>query len=64
MLSHVLKTLHGFEHTEPKNIDAEDYYRLVLNVRGIAINRPENLSNFELLYCEGNSKTKSICEIR
>jgi len=54
MLSHILKTLHGFERTEPKNIDAEDYYRLVLNVRGIAINRPENLSNFELLYCEGN----------
>jgi len=54
MLSYVLKTLHNFEHTEPKNIDAEAYYRLVLNVRGIAIKRPESISNFEHLYSEGN----------
>lgn len=60
MLSYVLKTLHIFERTEPKNIDAEAYYKLVLNVRGIATNRPEYVSNFKHLYCEGNIEKKKI----
>lgn len=35
--------------TDPKNvetIDAENYYRLVMIVRGIAVARPQNLVKF------------------
>lgn len=54
MLTYILQTLHDFEHEDPKNMDAEAYYRLVLITRGIAVNRPQNLSNFEFIQHEGN----------
>lgn len=56
MLSYVLQTLRDFERQDPKNLDAEAYYRLVLNTRGIAVSRPQNLYNFEFTHHEGNKK--------
>lgn len=54
MLTYILQTLNTLEQEDSKNIDAEAYYRLVLIIRGIAICRPQNLSNFELIQNEGN----------
>lgn len=59
MLSYILQTLHDFEREDPKVLDAEAYYRLVLNTRGIAVKRPQNLYNFEFTQHEGNIKKKS-----
>ncbi|XP_050533339.1 E3 ubiquitin-protein ligase UBR4 [Daktulosphaira vitifoliae] len=47
MLCHIMKVLQEFEKNDPKTMDAEAYYRMVLIIRGIVINRPQNLSNFE-----------------
>jgi hypothetical protein len=54
MLNYILQSLHDLEQ-EDKNIDAEAYYRLVLITRGIAVSRPQNLSNFEFTQNEGNA---------
>lgn len=54
MLTYILRTLHDFEHEDPKNIDAEAYYRLVLLTRGITDCRPQNLCSFEFADHEGN----------
>lgn len=54
MLTYILQTLCDFERTDPKNMDAEAYYRLVLITRGITVSRPQNLSNFEFTLNEGN----------
>lgn len=48
MLIYILQTLHNFELTDPKNLDAEAFYRLVLIIRGITVNRPQNLFNLKL----------------
>lgn len=54
MLTYILQTLNNFEREDPKNMDAEAYYRLVLITRGIAMSRPQNLSNFEFIQQQGN----------
>lgn len=54
MLTYILQTLSDFERKDPKNMDAEAYYRFVLNTRGIAVSRPQHLSNFEFTLNEGN----------
>lgn len=56
MLTYIFQTLHNFEREDPKNMDAEVYYRLVLITRGIAVCRPQNLSNFEFTQQEGSKK--------
>lgn len=48
MLIYILQTLHSFERMDPKNLDAEAFYRLVLITRGIAVSRPQHLFNFKL----------------
>jgi len=53
MLTYILRTLHDFEREDPKNMDAEAYYRLVLITRGITVSRPQHLSNFAYIHCEG-----------
>jgi len=53
MLNYILQTLHNFEREDPKNMDAEAYYRLVLITRGITVSRPQHLSNFEYTHLEG-----------
>lgn len=54
MLTYILQTLSDFEREDPKNMDAEAYYRLVLITRGITVSRPQHLSNFEFTLNEGN----------
>jgi len=56
MLTYIYQTLHDFEREDPKNMDAEAYYRLVLITRGITVSRPQHLSNFEFTHHEGISK--------
>ncbi|XP_014236597.1 protein purity of essence isoform X3 [Trichogramma pretiosum] len=47
LLSHVMDVLKLMRETEdPNDIDAENFYRLVLIVRGIAVTRPHNLHKF------------------
>lgn len=47
MLTHVLDTLKAMRETEdPCDIDAENFYRLVMIVRSIAVTRPQNLHKF------------------
>ncbi|KAF5296758.1 hypothetical protein FQR65_LT10159 [Abscondita terminalis] len=49
LLQHVLEGLIAMTEMDPKNysdIDAENYYRLVMIVRGMAISRPQNLVKF------------------
>lgn len=53
MLTYIFQTLCDFEREDPKNMDAEVYYRLVLITRGITVSRPQHLSNFEYNNCEG-----------
>lgn len=53
MLTYIFQTLHDFEREDPKNMDAEAYYRLVLITRGITVCRPQSLSNFESTYHQG-----------
>lgn len=60
MLSYILQTLHDFEREDPKNLDAEAYYRLVLNTRGIAVSRPQNLYNFEFTQHDEGKKKKYL----
>ncbi|VVC25973.1 Hypothetical protein CINCED_3A011321 [Cinara cedri] len=48
ILIYTLQTLHSFLNTDPKNLDAEAFYRLVLITRGIAVSRPDNLFNLKL----------------
>lgn len=48
MLIYILQTLHNFELMDPKNLDAEAFYRLVLIIRGITVSRPQNLFNLKL----------------
>lgn len=48
-MQHVLQSLNEMIEIDPKNysnIDAENYYRLVLIIRSIAIARPQNLVKF------------------
>lgn len=54
MLNYILNNLNALERSSAKYIDAEAYYRLVLITRGIAVSRPQNLSNFEFTLHEGN----------
>lgn len=47
LLTHVLDTLKSMQNLEdPSDIDAENYYRLILIVRSIAVSRPQNLKKF------------------
>ncbi|XP_046612558.1 E3 ubiquitin-protein ligase UBR4 isoform X2 [Neodiprion virginianus] len=47
LLLHVLESLKAMrEIGDPRNIDAENFYRLVLIVRSIAVARPYNLAKF------------------
>ncbi|CAB0040844.1 unnamed protein product, partial [Trichogramma brassicae] len=47
LLSHVMDVLKLMRETEdPNDIDAENFYRLVLIVRSIAVTRPHNLHKF------------------
>ncbi|KAB0801611.1 hypothetical protein PPYR_03797 [Photinus pyralis] len=49
LLQHVLEELISMTEMHPKNyanIDAENYYRLVMIVRGMAVTRPQNLVKF------------------
>ncbi|XP_026807089.1 E3 ubiquitin-protein ligase UBR4 isoform X1 [Rhopalosiphum maidis] len=66
MLNYILKTLHNFERDDPKNMDAEAYYRLVLITRGITVSRPQHLSNFEYTHHEGldynNEQSPQWCQ--
>lgn len=51
MLSHVLESLKSMrEANDPADIDAENFYRLVLIVRAIAVSRPHNLAKFAEQY--------------
>lgn len=64
MLTYILQTLHNFEREDPKNMDPEAYYRLVLITRGIAVSRPQNLSNFEFIQQEGNLRTSEFTNLK
>ncbi|KAJ8682718.1 hypothetical protein QAD02_018510 [Eretmocerus hayati] len=47
LLTHVLDSLRVMRETEdPCDIDAENFYRLILIVRGVAVTRPHNLYKF------------------
>nr|XP_012152236.1 PREDICTED: protein purity of essence isoform X3 [Megachile rotundata] len=47
LLSHVLDSLKSMrEVNDARDIDAENYYRLVLIVRSISVSRPQNLAKF------------------
>ncbi|XP_051158982.1 E3 ubiquitin-protein ligase UBR4 isoform X2 [Leptopilina boulardi] len=47
LLSHVLDSLSSMQKiNDPRDIDAENFYRLVLIVRNIAVARPNNLAKF------------------
>ncbi|XP_033353689.1 E3 ubiquitin-protein ligase UBR4 isoform X5 [Bombus vosnesenskii] len=47
LLSHVLESLKSMRELEDtRDIDAENFYRLVLIVRSISISRPQNLAKF------------------
>ncbi|KYM95161.1 E3 ubiquitin-protein ligase UBR4 [Cyphomyrmex costatus] len=51
LLSHVLESLKSMrEANDPADIDAENFYRLVLIVRAIAVSRPHNLAKFAEQY--------------
>lgn len=51
LLSHVLESLKSMrEADDPADIDAENFYRLVLIVRAIAVSRPHNLAKFAEQY--------------
>lgn len=66
LLTHVLESLKQMRDTsDPRDIDAENFYRLVLIVRGIAIARPSNLAKFTQQFCAksvdlGSSKYTSL----
>lgn len=48
-MQHVLQNLNEMIEIDPKchaNIDAENYYRLILIIRSIAVTRPQNLVKF------------------
>jgi len=53
MLTYILQSLLDLEREDPKIMDAEAYYRLVLITRGITVCRPQHLSNFERTHHEG-----------
>ncbi|XP_076674868.1 E3 ubiquitin-protein ligase-like protein poe isoform X2 [Andrena cerasifolii] len=51
LLTHVLDSLKSMrELSDPRDIDAENFYRLVLIVRGISVSRPLNLAKFTEQY--------------
>lgn len=51
MLSHVLESLKLMRGANDQcDIDAEDFYRLVLIVRAISASRPHNLAKFAEQY--------------
>lgn len=51
LLSHVLECLKSMrEANDSCDIDAENFYRLVLIVRAIAVSRPHNLAKFAEQY--------------
>lgn len=47
-----LKTMR--EANDPADIDAENFYRLVLIVRAIAVSRPHNLAKFAEQYANNS----------
>lgn len=52
LLTHVLDSLKAMRETEdPCDIDAENFYRLVVIVRSIAVTRPQNLYKFAEQHC-------------
>ncbi|XP_020299583.1 E3 ubiquitin-protein ligase UBR4 isoform X2 [Pseudomyrmex gracilis] len=58
LLSHVLESLKSMrEAADPSDIDPENFYRLVLIVRAVAVSRPHNLAKFSEQHA-----TKSIDE--
>ncbi|XP_066993474.2 E3 ubiquitin-protein ligase UBR4 [Anabrus simplex] len=47
LLNHVHQQLAAFrEVKDPRDLDAEAFYRLVLTARGVAVSRPHNLAKF------------------
>jgi len=47
LLNHVHQSLAVLaEVTDPRDLDAEAFYRLVLSARGVAVARPYNLARF------------------
>ncbi|CAH1990557.1 unnamed protein product [Acanthoscelides obtectus] len=51
LLQHVLSSLTAMTTADAVELDAENYYRLVLIVRGIAVARPQNLVKFADSQC-------------
>jgi len=56
------------EANDPADIDAENFYRLVLIVRAIAVSRPHNLAKFAEQYVnksidENNGRNSAIIYI-
>ncbi|XP_031787712.1 protein purity of essence isoform X2 [Nasonia vitripennis] len=57
LLNHVLDSLKAMRETEdPCDIDAENFYRLVVIVRSIAVTRPQNLYKFAEQHCTKTSE--------
>ncbi|XP_034944940.1 E3 ubiquitin-protein ligase UBR4 isoform X2 [Chelonus insularis] len=48
LLTHVLESLEAMRSVNATLMDAENFYRLILIVRSIAISRPQNLAKFEV----------------
>jgi E3 ubiquitin-protein ligase UBR4 len=47
LLNHIHQSLAVLaEVTDPRDLDAEAFYRLVLTARGVAVARPYNLARF------------------
>lgn len=66
MLSHVLESLKSMrEADDPADIDAENFYRLVLIVRAIAVSRPHNLAKFAEQYANKSiDESSGTCTLR
>ncbi|KAL0119215.1 hypothetical protein PUN28_009656 [Cardiocondyla obscurior] len=61
LLSHVLESLKSMrEANDPADIDAENFYRLVLIVRAVAISRPHNLAKFAEQYANKSIDESAI----
>lgn len=66
LLSHVLESLKSMrEADDPADIDAENFYRLVLIVRAIAVSRPHNLAKFAEQYANKSiDENSGTCTLR
>lgn len=52
------------ELSDPRDIDAENFYRLVLIVRGISVSRPLNLAKFTEQYASSEPVDEIYGETR